>query len=115
MPSNDHNIPMSLIIQFDLEVSDMGTNPNNPNHDLYQTDCWNSSLSLRIENALSDTFFNRIYTERVTMNESSYGGSDAMSWLLSLGQSLLLSLVLWQPLTYVLYFHLISFCNSLIH
>merc|ERR1711972_1196576 len=33
------------------------------------------------------------------MNESSYGGSDAMSWLLSLGQSLLLSLVLWQPLT----------------
>lgn len=33
------------------------------------------------------------------MNESSYGGSDTASWLLSLGQSLMLSLVLWQPLT----------------
>merc|ERR1719414_2925768 len=33
------------------------------------------------------------------MNGSSYGGSDSESWLLSLFQSLMLSLVLWQPLT----------------
>merc|ERR1712197_241083 len=31
-------------------------------------------------------------------NESSYGGSDARSWLLSLGLELLLSLFFWQPL-----------------
>merc|ERR1712218_340569 len=31
-------------------------------------------------------------------NESGYGGSDTGSWLLSLMQSLLLSLFLWQPM-----------------
>ena len=88
-------------MQFDVSVS-QEANQQNENFDLYQADCWNSSLSLRIENALSIDYFNEAYAEREQQNASSYGGSDAGSWLLSLGQSLLLSLFLWQPLTYVI-------------
>lgn len=62
----------------------------------------NSSLQLRIENALSGDLFAENYAEREAMNASSYGGSDTKSWLVALGQSLGQSLVLWQPLT--LYF-----------
>merc|ERR1719499_2078098 len=43
--------------------------------------------------------FDDYYEEWVENNGSSYGGSDSGSWLLSLGQSIMLSLVLWQPLT----------------
>ena len=75
------------------------TNDDNPNADMYATDCWNSSLQLRIENALSLDDFEEQYEEQEEMNGSSYGGSDSASWLISLGQSLLLSLILWQPLT----------------
>ena len=87
-------------LSFDLEEESI-PNEDNPNADLYATDCWTSSLQLRIENALSVDYFNEEYAEREEMNASSYGGSDTGSWLLSLGQSLLWSLILWQPLSYV--------------
>lgn len=71
---------------------------------MYESGCWNSSLHLRIENALSEDYFDAKYTETDELNSGSYGGSDSRSWLLSLGQSLTLSLLLWQPLTYVFIF-----------
>ena len=37
------------------------------------------------------------------MNESGYGGSDTGSWLLSLGQALLLSIFIWQPLVMLIW------------
>ena len=93
-------------LSFDLEV--VGTvNEDNRNVQLYGSDCWTTSLQLRIEDALSKTYFDEAYAQRIELNESSYAGSDSDSWLLSLGQSLLLSLILWQPLTYV------SLSNSL--
>lgn len=85
------------VIQFDLQM-EAQTNVNHPNHSLYSSDCWNKSLYLRIEDQLSNDAFEEVYEKRMAMNESGYGGSDSKSWLLSLGQSLLLSLVLWQPL-----------------
>ena len=90
-------------LSFDMEAA-AAANEDNPNADMYSTDCWNSSLNLRIENALSLDEFTEEYEEQNEMNSSSYAGSDSASWLLSLGQSLLLSLILWQPLTYVLHF-----------
>ena len=85
-------------LSFDLEEVSI-PNEDNSNADLYGTDCWMSSMQLRIENELSAMKFDEKYLERLEYNASSYAGSDAMSWLLSLGLSLLLSLVLWQPLT----------------
>ena len=84
-------------LSFDLQVK-ASMNSNNPNEALYASDCWNTSLHLRIENDLSVEIFEEQYAERDAMNKGSYGGSDAGSWLLSLFQSLLLSLFLWQPL-----------------
>ena len=85
-------------LSFDMLVS-MSDNHSNDNYAMYKSGCWNTSLQLRIENGLSTDYFNEKHMERKEMNGSSYGGSDSESWLLSLGQSLLLSLVLWQPLT----------------
>merc|ERR1719295_677020 len=85
-------------LSFDLLV-ESEDNTDNDNYEFYESGCWNSSLQLRIENELSGDYFDEEYLEREEMNESSYGGSDTASWLLSLGQSLMLSLVLWQPLT----------------
>ena len=87
-------------LAFDLSVSS-SDNEENTNLDLYNSNCWNSSLQLRIENELSADYLDAEYHEREDMNSSSYGGSDSESWLLSLFQSLMLSLVLWQPLTSV--------------
>ena len=81
---------------MDVEGED---NTDNENYEFYESGCWNSSLQLRIENALSNEYFDVEFDEREEMNESSYAGSDNTSWLLSLGQSLLQSLLLWQPLT----------------
>ena len=88
-------------LSFDLHV-ESSRNRNNPNADLYASDCWTTSLHLRIEDDLSVDYFDAVYAKREELNGSSYGGSDARSWLLSLGQSLLLSLFFWQPLlTYI--------------
>ena len=88
-------------LSFDLHV-ESSRNKNNPNADLYASDCWTTSLHLRIEDDLSVDYFDAVYAKREELNGSSYGGSDARSWLLSLGQSLLLSLFFWQPLlTYI--------------
>jgi len=85
-------------LSFDLMVEGED-NTENENYEFYESGCWNSSLQLRIENELSSDYFDGEYEEREEMNESSYAGSDTNSWILSLGQSLTLSLVLWQPLT----------------
>ena len=92
------NLQIIYGLSFDLSVSE-SVNTKNANYDLYESGCWNTSLELRIENALSDEYFDAEYLEREEMNEISYGGSDAGSWLLSLGLQLVLSMVLWQPLT----------------
>lgn len=84
-------------LSFDLSVEEED-NTDNANWDLYDSGCWNTSLQLRIENELSIGYFGEEFQEREEANSSSYGGSDAGSWLLSLGQSLLLSMILWQPL-----------------
>ena len=92
---------------FDLKVNERPNTSNSHSH-LYDGDCWNSSLHLRIEDALTNVAFNEEFTEQIERNQSSYGGSDAASWLLALGQSTLLSLALWQPLTYV--YHDVPYC-----
>ena len=89
-------------MQFDiLPTSTMDT--THEHYNLYQTDCWNMSLDLRIENALSIEDFNKQYEERQSMNKRGYGGSDTGSWLLSLGQALLLSIFVWQPLVMLIW------------
>jgi len=85
-------------LTFDLST-ETTVNTGNANYELYESDCWNTSFELRLENALSVEYANEEYLEREEMNAQSYGGSDAAPWLLSLGQALLLSMVLWQPLT----------------
>eukprot|EP01083_Nonionella_stella_P011536 32733_1 len=62
-------------------------------------ECWNTSLTVRIDHDLSIRRFARDYATQYEKNTSSYAGGDAQSWLLSLFQSLLTSLILWQPLT----------------
>jgi len=84
-------------LSFDLSVSET-ENEDNSNSELYNTDCWDTSLQLRLENALSVQLLESAEDEQDELNSSSYGGSDAMSWLLSLFQSVMLSLFLWQPL-----------------
>merc|ERR1719361_695571 len=84
-------------LSFDLEV-EAEDDKKSTNWDLYESGCWNTSLQLRIENELSIGYFGDEFQEREEANGSSYGGSDAGSWLLSLGQSLFLSMILWQPL-----------------
>eukprot|EP01083_Nonionella_stella_P194834 718302_1 len=85
--------------KFDLEATAI-ENTENPNHALYQNnDCWNTTLALRIEADLSKEKFLNDYVEQEVKNASSYAGGDAKSWLLSIFQSLLTSLILWQPLT----------------
>ena len=67
-------------LSFDLEASSED-NTDNDNYEFYESGCWNSSLQLRIENELSGDYFDEEYEEREEMNESSYGGSDTVSWL----------------------------------
>ena len=74
-------------------------NEDNANYELYESGCWNTSLQLRIENELSVGYFGDEFQAAQEANSASYAGSDAGSWLLSLGQSLVLSMVLWQPMT----------------
>jgi hypothetical protein len=63
-------------------------------------ECWDdASLIAQIESRLSAQMLDAQQTERRAENASSYGGSDSASWLLSILQSLLTSLLLWQPLT----------------
>eukprot|EP01083_Nonionella_stella_P064340 167594_1 len=84
--------------QFDLEARSI-ENPNNPNSALYQNDdCWNNTLALQVENHLSNQAFQMDYVEQGAKNAASYAGGDAKSWLVSIFQSLMTSLLLWQPL-----------------
>ena len=78
-------------------------NARNQNYNLYQNGCWNTSLQLRIENELSTEQFNVDYAKQERLNKSGYGGSDTGSWLLSLFQSLMLSIFIWQPLVMMIW------------
>eukprot|EP01083_Nonionella_stella_P117890 351749_1 len=64
-----------------------------------RNECWNTSLVTQIDHELSIKKFAQDYAAQQEKNASSYAGGDAQSWLLSLFQSLLTSLILWQPLT----------------
>eukprot|EP01083_Nonionella_stella_P145413 455623_1 len=85
--------------KFDIEAKAI-ENTKNPNLALYKNDdCWNTTLALQIEADLSNNAFQMDYIEQHAKNAGSYGGGDAKSWLLSILQSLLTSMILWQPLT----------------
>jgi len=84
-------------LSFDLEPTEE-VNTDNANYELYENGCWNNSLQLRIENELSVGYFGDEFQAAQEANSASYGGSDSGSWLLALGQSLLLSMLLWQPI-----------------
>eukprot|EP01083_Nonionella_stella_P251794 868353_1 len=85
--------------KFDIEARAI-ENTDYPNLWTYQNDdCWNNTLTLQIENSLSKQRFWTAYAQQQANNASGYGGSDAKSWLVSIFQSLLTSLLLWQPLT----------------
>jgi len=85
-------------LQFDA-LYDSRLNPENVNYEEYATDpCWDNNLYLHLEAEKSDAQFAALNVQQNIENESSYGGGDAQSWLLSVFQSLLTSLVLWQPL-----------------
>eukprot|EP01084_Bolivina_argentea_P311216 538670_1 len=85
-------------LSFDMEAKEE-PNPDNPNAALYESDCWNTTLSLRVESGLSRKEFIDAYLEQQAENSASYMGSDSASWLLSIFQSLFQSMLLWQPLT----------------
>ena len=89
-------------LYFDLHYTEV-TNSNNINIEsgLYNESGWNNSINLQIEDSLSDQWFAEQESELEASNSASYGGSDSESWLLSIFQSLLLSLLLWQPLGYI--------------
>ena len=78
-------------------------NKNIDNYGLYQRPCWNNSMALQMEYNVSLIDFNS--KQQILMNEygNTYAGNETQSWLLSIFQSLITSLILWQPLmTYVL-------------
>lgn len=54
---------------------------------------------MRIEDELSKKYIISKQNEFNKLSESLYGGSDSTSWIMSLAQSLLTSLILWQSLT----------------
>eukprot|EP01083_Nonionella_stella_P221627 791616_1 len=85
-------------LSFDLEAT-KAANPDNPNLALYQGDCWNTTLALRVESSLSTQQFLQDFQEQQEKNGSSFGGGDSSSWLLSIFTSLFQSMLLWQPLT----------------
>ena len=87
-------------LDFDLKY-DASPNQDNLNviEGKYDEECWNNTMNLRIEDELSQQMFNEQQLEIEEQNASTYGGSDSGSWLLSVGQSLLASLLLWQPIT----------------
>merc|ERR1719242_423122 len=89
-------------LSFDIPVT-REDNESNENYQLYESGCWNTSLQLRIENELSNEQFNRMENRQNKFNASGYGGSDTGSWLLSLFQSLMFSIFLWQPLMMMLW------------
>jgi len=90
-------------LQFDIEMAAEDTvplDPHNENFALYANEqCWNTSLRLRIESNLSTELLQAMAQQRELDNGSSYGGSDSASWLLSILQSLITSMLVWQPLT----------------
>eukprot|EP01083_Nonionella_stella_P146148 459255_1 len=85
--------------KFDMEAHAI-PNMNNRNSYFYANDdCWNTTLALQIEAKLSKEKFAMDFIEQQAKNASSYAGGDTNSWLLSILQSLLTSMILWQPLT----------------
>lgn len=75
-------------------------NTENVNYDVYVNgSCWNRSVYLEIEDTLSRQWFESESASWNALNAGSYGGSDSVSWIISVFQALAASLILWQPLT----------------
>eukprot|EP01083_Nonionella_stella_P308653 1089990_1 len=86
-------------LSFDLEM-EAEADPANPNVALIEAmDCWNSTLSLQLEDRLSREKFLQDSMRQDVLNAASYGGSDSTSWLVSIFQSLLQSMLVWNPVT----------------
>jgi len=86
-------------IQFDQAALAVA-NEDNPNAELYaSSSCWNTTLSLQLEADASKAQFESDALDQKLAESGSYGGGDSASWLLSIAQSLLMSIILWQPMT----------------
>eukprot|EP01084_Bolivina_argentea_P080829 146387_1 len=86
-------------LSFDLEM-EAEENHHNPNVALIESsDCWNSTLNWQVEERLSKEKFLQDSMKQEALNAASYGGSDSSSWIVSIFQSLLQSLLVWDPLT----------------
>eukprot|EP01083_Nonionella_stella_P116509 346218_1 len=86
-------------LSFDLEM-EAEENHQNPNVALIESsDCWNSTLNWQVEERLSKEKFLQDSMKQEALNAASYGGSDSSSWIVSIFQSLLQSLLVWDPLT----------------
>merc|ERR1711892_928084 len=68
-------------LSFDITPEIMGANKANENYALFESDCWNTSLQLRIEDQLSQGNFTAAVDAAEELNEGSFGGSDTSSWL----------------------------------
>ena len=87
-------------LAFDLEYVQVINEQNSRYIDgKYDNACWNVSYTLKAETRLSNEEFAAAQAAKRAENAASYGGSDAKSWLISLFQSILVSMVIWQPLT----------------
>ena len=83
-------------LRFDLQY-DRIENKNISSE--YSEPCWHEELSKTIQMDESLRLADEKQSVLDDINESTYGGGQSKSWILSIFQSLLTSLILWQPLT----------------
>lgn len=91
-------------IQFDKLYDEQQKNT-----ELYESDCWQLNVQLMINNNLSKSVVEDANIALAQSNQFSDNyfdedadiiiPADSASWLMSLFQSLILSLIIWQPLT----------------
>eukprot|EP01084_Bolivina_argentea_P134157 236699_1 len=82
-------------LQFDLKYDEIKIN------DIYKHKCWDLYMSLRIESELNQQYINSEQNALDSTYSDNYSNinSDSQTWLLSLMQSLLTSILIWQPLS----------------
>ena len=86
-------------LSFDIDMTSE-VNTENVNYEFYSNEsCWNRSVYLEIEDTLSRQWVESEMESWNLLNAGSYGGSDSVSWIISVFQALAASLILWQPLT----------------
>eukprot|EP01083_Nonionella_stella_P028074 77310_1 len=85
-------------IQFDLKYTEKRNN-DNPNVTLFDQECWWNNKLLVIEDLLSANSFKELQQSlRSNFNDDYANNEESSKWILSLFQSLCLSVFLWQPL-----------------